>query len=118
MGGLTLFPGLYKDNGAPASLGLTGTLTLDAAGDPNAVWIFQSASTLIAEVNSRVVLTNGAQSRNVFWQVGSSATLRTGVIFKGTIMALSAITLETLVTLEGRVLARNAAVTLDNASIS
>jgi len=118
LGSLTLPPGLYKDDGAPVSLGLTGTLTLDAAGDPNAVWIFQSASTLIAEANSSVVLTHGAQARNVFWQVGSSATLRTGVIFKGTIMALSAITLETLVTLEGLALARNEAVTLDNASIS
>ena len=117
LGGLTLPPGLYKDDGAPASLGLTGVLTLDAQGDPNAVWIFQSASTLIAEANSSVVLANGAQACNVFWQVGSSATLRTGASFKGNIMALSAISLETLATLDGRILARNAAVTLDNNTI-
>ncbi len=114
LGGLTLTPGLYKHPGSPTSLGLTGTLTLDAQGDPNAVWIFQSDSTVIAEVNSSVVLTNGAQACNVFWQVGSSATLRTGVIFKGTIMALASVTLETGATLDGRVLARNGAITLDN----
>lgn len=118
LGGLTLPPGLYKDDGAPASLGLTGTLTLDAQGDPNAVWIFQSDSTLIAEVNARVVLINGAQACNVFWVVGSSATLRTDVVFKGNIMALAAVTLETLASLEGRVLARTAGVTLDNNAVT
>ena len=114
LGGLTLAPGLYKTDSSPDSMGLTGTLTLDAQGDPNAVWIFQVASTLIAESGSTVVLANGAQARNVFWQVGSSATLRTGANFSGTIIALTAITLETSATLHGRALARNAAVTLDN----
>ena len=118
LGGLTLPPGVYKDNGAPASLGLTGTLTLDAMGDPEAVWIFQSASTLIAEVGSRVVLINGATACHVFWQVGSSATLRTGASFKGTIMAMEAITLENSATLDGQALARTAAVTLDNNTIN
>lgn len=117
LGGLTLPPGLYSNPGSPASLGLTGTLTLDAQGDTNAVWIFQSASSLIAESGSMVVLTNGAQACHVFWQVTSSATIRTGSTFKGNILALTAITLETLATLEGRALARNAAVTLDNNAI-
>jgi uncharacterized repeat protein (TIGR01451 family) len=117
LGGLTLPPGLYRDDGAPASLGLTGALTLDAQGDPNAVWIFQSASSLIAESGSIVILTNGAQACHVFWQVTSSATLRTGSIFNGNILALSSITLETLATLDGRALARNGSVTLDNNTI-
>jgi len=118
LGGMTLAPGLYKDNAAPASLGLTGTLILDAQGDPNAVWIFQSASTLDAAVNSTVILTNGAQACNVFWQVGSSATILAGATFKGNIMAYTSITLGTLATLEGRALALNASITLDNNTIT
>ncbi len=114
LGGLTLVPGLYKNDSSPDSLGLTGMLTLDAQGDPNAVWIFQVGSTLIAESGSSVVLANGAQARNVFWQVGSSASLRTGANFSGTIIAMTAITLETSAILHGRALARNAAVTLDS----
>jgi hypothetical protein len=87
LGGKTLVPGLYKDDGAPASLGLTGTLTLDFQGDPNAVFIFQSASTLITGANSKVVLINtgGGKGCNVYWQVGSAATLGTGTTFVGTI---------------------------------
>ena len=111
LGGLTLSPGLYKDDGAPASLGLTGTLTLDAHGDPNAVWIFQSASTLITATgagNSQVVLTGGAQARNVFWQVGSSATIGVGSVFKGSILAAVDITMDASCTVEGRALAGNA----------
>jgi hypothetical protein len=120
LGGLTLAPGLYKDDGAPVSLAISGSmvLTLDAGGDPNAVWIFQSGSTLTAGVDSRVALTNGAQACNVFWQVSSSATILTRGIFKGNILALSSITLQNLATLEGRALARNAAVSLDNNAIS
>ncbi len=113
------YAGVYKDNGAPASLNLTGALILDAQGDPDAVWIFQSASTLIAEVDSVVVLLNGAKACNVFWQVGSAATLRTRASFRGTIMAVSAITMENLATLEGRALASTeSAVTLDNNTIN
>jgi uncharacterized repeat protein (TIGR01451 family) len=114
LGGLTLVPGLYQNDTTPDSLGLTGTLTLDAQGDPNAVWIFQAASTLIAETYSSVVLINGAQARNVFWVVGSSATLKVGSTFCGTIIALTSITLETSAVLHGRALARNGAVTLDS----
>ena len=74
LGGCTLTPGVYK---SASSLELTGTLTLDAQGDPNAVFVFQAGSTLITASASRVELVNGAQPCNVFWQVGSSATLGT-----------------------------------------
>ena len=117
LGGLTLVPGVYRDNGAPAELNLTGTLILDAGGNPNAVWIFQSASTVIAEVDSEVILTNGAQACNVFWQVTSSATLRTRAAFAGNIIALTSITLENLATLDGRILARNGSVVLDENTV-
>ena len=92
LGGRTLAPGLYKDDGAPASLGIATGQTLTLDGDASSVWIFQSASTLIAETGSRVVLTGGAQACNVFWQVGSSATLRTSSTFVGTVMAHTSIT--------------------------
>jgi len=111
LGGQTLTPGVYNN---PSSFGITGTLTLDAAGDPNAVWIFQAGSTLITLSNSQVVFKNGVGSAsNVFWQVGSSATLGTNSVFKGSILALTSITVTTGVNLEGRALARNGAVTLD-----
>jgi hypothetical protein len=115
LGGATLAPGVYND---PSSLGITGTLTLDAQGDVNAVWIFQAGSTLITASASKVSLINGAQSCNVFWQVGSSATLGTTTTFVGNILALESITLNTGATVDGRVLARNAAVTLDTNTIA
>ena len=105
LGGKTLVAGLYKDDGAPAALGLTGTLVLDAQGDPDAVWIFQSSSTLIAEVGSVVQLKNGAQACHVFWQVGSAATLKASSKFKGTIMAHDDISVGNGVTVLGRLLA-------------
>jgi Ice-binding-like/Bacterial Ig-like domain len=116
IGGKTLFPGVYKTS---ISLGITGNLTLDAQGDPNAVWIFQIGSTLkTAAGNSQVILSGGAQAHNVFWQVGSSATLGTNTIFEGTIMAQASITLTTGATLNGRALARTGAVTLDNNQVN
>ena len=105
LGGRTLAPGLYKDDGAPASLGIATGLTLTLDGDASSVWIFQSASTLIAETGSRVVLTGGAQACNVFWQVGSSATLKTGSTFVGTVMANASIAVQNSVTVAGRLLA-------------
>jgi hypothetical protein len=116
IGNSTLFPGVYKTS---ISLGITGNLTLDAQGDPNAVWIFQIGSTLTtAAGNSQVILSGGAQAQNVFWQVGSSATLGTNTIFEGTIMAQASITLTTGATLNGRALARTGAVTLDNNQVN
>lgn len=109
--GQTLFPGIYKSS---STLGITGTVTLDGQGNANAIWIFQIASALTTASNSSVVLAGGAQARNIFWQVGSDGTLGTNSTFNGSILALSSITLTTGVTLNGRALARNGAVTLDN----
>jgi hypothetical protein len=112
LGGTTLTPGLY--NSAAGTFGITGTLTLDGAG----VYIFQAASTLITAPISSIVLINGAQAKNVFWQVGSSATLDTGTIFKGNILALTSITVNTGATIDGRALAQTGAVTLDTNTIT
>lgn len=115
LGGQTLAPGLYKST---SSLEISsGDLTLDAQGDGTAVFIFQMASTLTTSSGRQVLLTNGAQAANVYWQVGTSATLGTTSVFQGTIMADQAIILENLATLNGRALARIAAVALDSNAI-
>ncbi len=115
LGGQRLAPGVYR---SASSLGLTGALTLDAQGNANAVFIFQAGSTLTTASASSVNLVNGAQACNVFWQVGSSATLGTASNFRGSILALTSITVTTGATVDGRVLARNAAVTLDTNTIT
>jgi hypothetical protein len=113
IGGETLAPGVYKTTSAQPSLGITGDLTLDGGGDSNAVWIFQIVSTLTTAANdSDVILSGGANDHNVFWQVGSSATLGTTTTFAGTIMAQASVSLDTGATLNGRALARTGAVTL------
>ena len=114
LGGQTLLTGTYN---SASSLGLTGTLTLDAEGDPNAVWVFQAGSTLTTASSSSVNLINDAQACNVFWQVGSSATLGTNSILVGHVMALTSITATTGATIQGSLLARNGAVTLDTNTI-
>lgn len=106
LGGLTLAPGLYKST---SGLGITGDLTLSGKG----IYIFQIESGLTVSTLARVVLTGGAQAADVFWQVGSSATLGTYSKFKGTILALTSISIAKGGTLDGRALALNAAVTLD-----
>lgn len=106
----TLISGVYSGTG---SLAINGILTLDALGDSNAVWIIKAGSTLTTASDSMVNLINGAKAENVFWQVGSSATLGTGTQFAGTIMAFQSITLTTGVSLDGRALALNGAVTID-----
>jgi len=111
LGGQTLTPGVY--NSASTTFQITGTLTLDAQGDPNGVFIFQMGTTLITASSSNVSLLGSAQACNVFWQVGSSATLGTTSTFRGNILALASIQVQTGVTVDGRVLARNASVTLD-----
>ncbi len=110
LGGLTLTAGVYCFD---SSAGLTGTLTLNAQGDPDARFIFQVGSALTTASSSRVSLINGAQPCNVYWQIGSSATIGTATSFVGNIMALTSITMTTGATLRGRALARNGAVTLD-----
>ena len=116
LGGTTVTPGTYDS--AAGTFGITGTLTLDAQGNPDAVFIFQAASTLITASSSSVKLINGAQASRVFWQVGSSATLGTYSTIHGTVMALASITVTTGVTVRGRMLARTAAVTLDTSTIT
>lgn len=116
LGGTTKTPGVYD---SPAgTFGITGTLTLDGQADPDAVFIFKAASTLITASASSVHLVNGAQSANVFWKVGSSATLGTYSTIRGNVMALASITATTGVTVDGRLMARTAAVTLDTNEVT
>jgi hypothetical protein len=129
LGNRTLAPGVYKS--APGTFAIQGgDLTLDAGGDPDAVWVFQMATSLTvggpgAAFPQSVLLVNGAQARNVFWQVGSSATINAagGGTMAGTIISSAATTFSTagnvaVVTLEGRALALNASVTLVNTRIN
>ena len=116
LAGQVFLPGVRT---ASSSLLLSsGSVTLDAQGNPDAVFIFQIGSTLITGSNTSVSLINGAQACNVFWQVGSSATLGTGTSFVGTVMSLASITANTAATIHGRLLARNGAVTLDTNTIT
>ena len=111
LGGLTLSPGVYKN---ASSIAITGTLVLDGQGNPNATWIFQIGSTLTsASSNSAVALIGGAQAANVYWLVGSSATLNTNTSFAGNILAQASITADTNVHINGRLLAMTGAITLD-----
>ncbi|MDB6066260.1 MAG: hypothetical protein JWR26_2468, partial [Pedosphaera sp.] len=116
IGGQTLAPGLYKSTSSLAIS--TGDLTLDGQGDPNAVFIFQIASTLVTTSGRQVILIGGAQSANVFWQVGTSATIGTTSGMKGTIMADQSISIATGATLQGRALARIGAVTLQGDGVN
>lgn len=118
LGGLTLAPGLYRS--APGSFAITGSdLTLDAQGDANAVWIFQMpSSTLLVGNGIKVTLAGGAQAGNIYWIVGSSATIGTTAEMKGNILADQSITLQTGASLDGRALTRIAAVTLDNNAVT
>ncbi|HEY5096271.1 MAG TPA: ice-binding family protein [Candidatus Eremiobacteraceae bacterium] len=110
IGGMVIGPGLYK---APVSLAITGNLTLDGQNKKNGVFIFQVPSTLTTSVNSSITLINMAKPCHIFWQVGSSATLKTGSVFKGVILAQASISLGKGVSVEdGRLLARSGAVTL------
>jgi hypothetical protein len=115
LGGLTLTPGVYCFTSPSA--GLTGALTLDAQGKADAVFVFQIASTLTTASNSSVIRINGGSDCNVFWEIGSSATLGTGTKFRGNILALASITATTGATISGRLLAHTGAVTLDNNTV-
>ncbi|WP_186325428.1 ice-binding family protein [Microbacterium sp. BH-3-3-3] len=111
---LSLSPGVYS--GGALSLADTGTLTL--TGGEDSVWVFQAESTLIIGSSSRIAITGGATACNVFWQVGSSATLGTAADFQGTVVADQSVTVTTAAQVEGRVIALNGAVTLDTNTIS
>jgi hypothetical protein len=113
LGGQTLVAGVYN---SATTLGLTGALTL--SGSSSDVWIFQAGSALTTATGSSVVLIGGAQSCNVFWQIGTDTTIGTGSAFKGTIIGMNSITLTTGATIDGRALARNGAVTLDTNTIT
>lgn len=110
--GKSLTPGVYSGG----ALSLSGNLTL--AGSASSIWVFQAASTLITSSASTITLTGGATSCNVFWQVGSSATLGSSSLFVGTVMADQAITATTGAAIDGRLLARTAAVTLDDNTVT
>lgn len=112
LGGMTLTPGVYFFS---TSAQLTGTLTLNTLGNPNSLFVFQIGSTLTTASNSIVTTINGPNDCQIYWQIGSSATLGTGTSFQGNILALASITLNTGATIvDGRALARNGAVTLDD----
>ena len=110
LGGLTLAPGVYKSPSGAYDMTSTD-LTLQ--GGPDDVWVFQMASTLTVNVGRKVILTGGAQARNIFWQVGSSATLGTSSVFKGNIMAYASVTMNASSTLDGRAMAQVGAVTFN-----
>jgi hypothetical protein len=115
LGGQKLFPGVHN---SASAIDLNGTLTLDAQDDAAAVFIFQAGSTLTTGTLSEIELINGAQACNVFWQVGSSATLGTSSIFAGHILVFTSITATAGVTIHGSLLAINGAVTLDTNTIT
>jgi len=115
LGGTTLTPGVYDS--ADGTFQITGTLTLNAEGDPDGVFVFKTASTLITATGSNVLLTDGARYCRTFWGVGTSATLGTNSHFVGHIFAMSSITANTGATVQGQLLARNGAVTLDSNTI-
>lgn len=115
LGGMTLAPGLYKStSGIEIS---SGDLTFDAKGDANAVFIIQIASTLNVSAGRQVRLIDGAKAANIYWQVGTSANLGSSSIFKGTILADQSISLQTSASVEGRLLARIGAVTMQSNTI-
>jgi len=119
IGGLTLAPGLYVNSisSGISGTGTNGILTLDAGGNANAVWIFKMGSTLVTDAGTSIVLAGGAQAKNIYWSVGTSATLGTNSIFYGNILADQSITITTGAALYGRALTRIGAVTLDNNTI-
>jgi len=110
LGAQTVCPGIYKSD---AAFGLTGILTLDGNDDSNALFIFITPAAITTAAASKIVLENGAQAKNIFWQSGAAATLGASSFFKGTILAEAAITAGNGVHVHGRLLSKSAAVTLD-----
>ncbi len=116
LGGQTLTPGLY--NSRTALVIQSGDLTLDAKGDPNAAFVFQSAGSLTTAAGRNIVLTGGARAGNVFFQVSSSATLGDNALFNGSILANQSITVNSGVTVNGRLLAINGSITLQSDTVT
>lgn len=117
-GAIPLPPGLYKSSPEASFAVTAGNLTLDAQGNPNAVWIFQMGEELIVGAGRQVILAGGAQACNIFWQVGSSATLFPNSVFKGNILASASITVDDGVIMDGNALAMTAAVTYNGNTIT
>jgi len=115
IGGLTLTPGLYKSTSTLAIS--SGDLTFDAQGNSEAIFIIQIASSLTTTSGRKVILAGGASASNIYWQVGSSATLGTNSAFKGIILAMQSITLKTGATLDGKAFARTGAVTMEGNTV-
>jgi len=116
LGGTTLIPGVYTS--LDGSFQITGTLTLDAQGDDNGIFIFQTESTLKTATDSNVQLIGAAENCHIFWQVGSSATLEANSNFVGHVLAMISITAKTGAKIQGQLLARTGAVTLDTNTIT
>lgn len=116
LGGTTLKPGVYDSESG--TFEITGTLTLDAEGDPDGVFIFLTDSTLVTMPNSMIDLLNSARFCRIFWQVGTSATLGTNSHFVGHIFAMESIDAQKGATIQGQLLARTGAVTLNNNTIT
>lgn len=115
LGGSTMTPGVYS---ASTNIQITGTLTLDGQNNNDSIFIFKAGSTLTTASSSKIELINGANPNNIFWQVGTSATLGTNSEFKGTILAMQSVTATTGADIVGRLMAMDGAITLDNNSIS
>ncbi len=120
LSGLTFAPGVYKTSSTVelTDASPTGAFTLDAQGNANATFIFQVGSSLTTSPGTKMILAGGAQAQNIFWEVGASATLGTTSVFQGNILAQASVTLKTGATLNGRALARTAAVTLDSNAVN
>ena len=117
LGGLTLAPGLYV-NASSTGISGSGQLTLNAQGNPDAIWIFKMGSTLTTGTGSQIILAGGAKASNIYWAVGTSATLGVSSRFKGTILADQSISAATGASIEGRLLTRIAAVTLQGNDVT
>lgn len=113
--GTTMYPGVYF---VSTGISFTGSLTLDAKNDPKATFVFQMGSSLLVNLGSQVVLTNGAKSSNVFWQVGSSATIAVGVEFQGNVLAYAGIAVKTGASVKGGLYALNESITLEENAVS
>jgi hypothetical protein len=123
LGGLTFTPGLYTNSSSVmiSGAGPNNDVTLDAQGNPNAIFIFKMSSTLTTAPGAQVILAGGAKASNIFWQVGSSATLNTTTIFQGTILAAVTITADTGTVVTGRLLAgasTGGSVTLNDTTVT